>query len=137
MNWLARQTRWILFISGILTCTMLYALFAPEASQISNFGSALTGPVADVIVRNWGALIGLVGLMLVYGAFHPPVRRLVLVVAGASKLTFITLVLVYGRGLLAHGVRTAIVVDALLVVVYVLLLLGPQQGEVLPRGEEA
>jgi hypothetical protein len=122
MTWIARQARWIMLASGLLTCTMLWALVAPEASQTSNFGSALTGPIAEVVVRNWGALIGLVGAMLVYGAFHPPVRRLVLAVAGTSKLTFIGLVALYGRDLLAHSVRTAVIVDAVFVVLYAILL---------------
>lgn len=125
MRWLAKQTRWILLVSGLLTCTMLYALFAPEASQVSNFGSALTGPIAEVLVRSWGALVGLVGMMLIYAAFHPPVRPLVLAVAGVSKLTFIALVLTYGRDLLAHSVRTAVIVDAVFVVVFTILLVSP------------
>ena len=48
-------------------------------------------------MRNWGALITLVGAMLIYGAFNPAMRPLVLTIAGLSKLIFIGLVLAYGR----------------------------------------
>ena len=89
MNWIAKQIRWIMLISGALTCTMLYAAFAPTAALTSNFGSSLTGPVAEVVVRNWGVLIGLVGVMLIYGAFQTTVRRFVLCIAGASKLAYV------------------------------------------------
>jgi len=69
-------------ISGVLTLTMVYALIAPEAALRSTFGESLDGSVADVVVRNWGALIGLVGAMLIYGARRPAVRGLTLVIAG-------------------------------------------------------
>lgn len=53
-------------------------------------------PLAEIVVRNWGVLIAIVGGMLIYGAFQPNVRRLVLTVAGASKLAFIVLILLFG-----------------------------------------
>ncbi len=62
------------------------------------FGETLQGPVAEIVVRNWGVLIGLVGAMLIYGAFNPPVRPLVLTVAGVSKVVFIGLALGNGLG---------------------------------------
>lgn len=52
----------------------------------SNFGDTLEGSVSEIVVRNWGALIGLVGAMLIYGAYHPATRPLVLAVAGISEL---------------------------------------------------
>jgi hypothetical protein len=76
MNWLAKQIQWIMVVSGALTCTMFYAAVAPEAALQSNFGESLDGAAAQIVVRNWGALVGLVGLMLIYGAFnHSPTRR--------------------------------------------------------------
>lgn len=124
MAWLETQIRWIMVLAGALTCTMLYAAVAPASALASNFGASLTGPVADVVVRNWAVLIGLVGLMLIYGAFNTPVRRLVLLVAGASKLAFIALVLTYGRELLGHQVRVAVIVDAVWVLVFAAYLVG-------------
>ena len=59
--------KWIMLVSGALTCTMIYAFIAPQAALTSTFGAALEGPVANVVVRNWGALITLVGAMLIYG----------------------------------------------------------------------
>lgn len=124
MTWLAKQMRWMMLVAGVLTCTMVYAAIAPQAALRSNFGTALEGPVAEIVVRNWGALIALVGLMLIYGAFVEPARRLVLSVAVVSKATFIALVLTFGRDLLAYQVRTAVVVDAVFAVVFGAFLLG-------------
>ena len=93
MNILRRSIKWVMLISGVLTCTMVYATFAPEASLRSTFGEVIDGALAQIVVRNWGALIGLVGLMLIYGAFNEPTRRMALLVAGASKVVFISLVL--------------------------------------------
>jgi hypothetical protein len=87
------QFQWVMLASGLLTLTMLYPALAPRAGLRATFGEALEGPLANMLVRNWGALIALTGAMLVWGAFHPADRPLVLVVASASKLTFIGLVL--------------------------------------------
>ena len=49
-----------------------------------NFGETIDGPLAKIVVRNWGALIGLVGLMLIYGAFSEANRRMALIVADSA-----------------------------------------------------
>lgn len=126
MSWLPRQMRWLMWLSGALTCTMLYFAVAPEAAQQSNFGAALSGPVADVVVRSWGVLVALVGGMLIYGALTPAHRTPMVVVAAVSKLTFVLLVLTYGRELLAYQVRTAVIVDSFWVVVFFAYLIGPK-----------
>jgi hypothetical protein len=97
---------------------MVYAAIAPEAALTATFGESLNGPLALIIVRNWGALITLVGLMLIYGAFHPSVRPLVLTVAAVSKAVFIGLVLSQGGRYLGHQAGVAVAVDAVMVLVF-------------------
>ena len=118
MSWIVEHIGRIMIMSGALTLTMVYAAIAPEAALQSTFGESLSGPVASIVVRNWGALIGLVGAMLIYGARNPEVRGLTLVVAGASKAIFIALVLANGRRFLAYQAGIAIIVDAAWVVVF-------------------
>jgi hypothetical protein len=118
MTWVARNIHWIMMVSGVLTLTMVYAIVAPEAALRSTFGESLDGPVADVVVRNWGALVGLMGAMLIYAARRPAVRPLALAVAGASKAVFIALVLVHGRHFLSHQAGIAVVIDLLWVIVF-------------------
>jgi hypothetical protein len=130
MSWIAANIHRIMIVSGVLTLTMVYAAIAPEAALRSTFGESVTGPVADVVVRNWGALIGLMGAMLIYGARKPTVRPLVLAVAGASKAIFITLVLSQGGRFLSQQAGIAILVDVVWVVVFATYLLTVRR---LPR----
>jgi hypothetical protein len=118
MKLIVANIKWIMLVSGALTCTMLYAAFAPEAALRGTFGETLEGPLAGIVVRNWGALIALIGVMLIYGAYHPPSRPLVLVVAGASKLVFIALVLAHGGRYLGQQAAIAILVDLVMVVLF-------------------
>ena len=124
MNWLVANIRWVMFVSGALTCTMLYAAIAPQAALRSSFGEALEGPVAEIVVRNWGALIALVGAMLIFGAFDRPSRPLVLVVAGVSKLVFIGLVISHGAKYLSHQAGVAVAVDLVMVGLFFAYLVG-------------
>lgn len=109
---------WIMIVSGALTLTMLFAFIAPQASLRSNFGEGLDGPVAEVVVRNWGALIAIIGAMLIYGAYDEPSRPLVLVVAAVSKIVFIGLVLSQGSRFLGKQVGVAVVVDAVMIALF-------------------
>jgi hypothetical protein len=127
MNWIVAKIKWLMLVSGALTCTMLYAAIAPQAALRSNFGEALEGSVSEIVVRNWGALIGLVGAMLIYAAYHPATRPLVLAVAGISKLTFITLVLVHGQQYLAEQAGVAIAVDAVWVILFIGYFIGARK----------
>lgn len=124
MDWLVKRMKWVMLVSGVLTLTMLQAAIAPAAALKATFGETLEGPLAEIIVRNWGALIALVGAMLVYGAFHTPVRRLVLVVAGLSKVTFISLVVGLGAQYLGHQAGVAIIVDSVMVVLFAAYLIA-------------
>jgi len=97
----------------------LYAAIAPEAALRATFGDTLTGPVAEIVVRNWGFLIAILGAMLIYGAWHRPVRAMVLLAAATGKIVFVMTLLVYGRRTFAHGAGFAVWVDSIMVVLYV------------------
>lgn len=38
MKIIVDNIKWIMLVAGVLTCTMLYAAFAPQASLQSTFG---------------------------------------------------------------------------------------------------
>ena len=128
MNWVVAKIKWIMLVSGALTCTMLYAAIAPQAALRSTFGESLEGPLAEIVVRNWGALIALVGAMLIYGAYDAPGRPLILTVAGISKLVFIALVLAHGRDFLGHQVSVAILIDLAAVALFIAYLIGVRRN---------
>jgi hypothetical protein len=121
MSWFIRNFKWVMLVSGLLTLTMVQAAISPQAALRSTFGDSLEGPLADIVVRNWGALIALLGAMLIYGAFRPHVRNLVLAVAGLSKIIFISLILTYGTQYLGR-VGVAVVVDSVMVFLFVTYL---------------
>jgi len=85
-----------MIIAGLLTCSMIFAVFAPEAALISMFGETLTEPLAQVVVRSWGFLIFLIGTLLIYGAYKPTHRNLALVLTSISKIGFIALIVIFG-----------------------------------------
>jgi hypothetical protein len=132
MSWVVANIHRIMIVSGLLTMTMIYATLAPEAALRSTFGESVSGPVADIVVRNWGALIALVGATLIYAARKPAVRPLALTVAGASKAVFIALVLSHGGHFLGYQAGIAVLVDVLWVLVFAAYLLAVRRA---PAGD--
>jgi hypothetical protein len=118
MRWIVTYIKPLMLVAGALTCTVLFAAIAPQAAMQSTYGETLEGPLAELLVRNLGVLVTLVGGMLIYGAYHPAQRPMALVVAGISKITFISLVLSAGSRFLAAQAGIAIVVDTVMVLLF-------------------
>lgn len=110
-----------MLVSGALTCTMALAIVAPQLALELTFGESISGPIAEMIVRNWGALVSLLGAILIYAAYHPVHRRLVLTVVTISKLAFVVLVISFGSQYLGKA-ALALIVDCALVSVYLIYL---------------
>jgi hypothetical protein len=119
MDWIVDKMKWIMLLAGVLTCTLFQAAVAPQATLLATFGETVQGPLADLLVRNWGVLIGLLGCQLIYAAFRPAQRPLVLVTAGLSKLVFAGLVLSEGQRFLGAQAGVAIVLDLIMVLLFV------------------
>ena len=132
MTPIVRHIRPLMLVSGALTTTMVYAAIAPAAALESTFGESLSGPLAEVVVRNWGVLIALVGVMLVHGAWDPATRRLALVTGSVSKAAFITLVLSNGWRFMGHGAGTAVAVDSVMVALFVWYLVATRRATLQP-----
>ena len=125
MAWITMHIKWIMLVAGVLTCTMIYAAIAPASAFASLFGERLDGLAATIVVRNWAVLITLVGGMLIYGAFRPALRPLILVVAALSKLVFVGLVASQGMRYLTGQSGISVVVDSLFVVLFSIYLIAP------------
>jgi uncharacterized protein YacL len=129
MNWIFANIKWIMLVSGILTCTMIFPALAPQAALLATFGATLPEhPLTEIVVRNWGALITLVGAMLIYGAYNPINRSFILLVAGVSKVIFISLVLIFGSQYLGKA-GIAVGFDSVVVLLYFAYLLGIRQKQ--------
>ena len=129
MSFIVDRIKWIMLVSGALTSTMIYAAIAPQAALQGMFGETLSGPLAEIVVRNWGVLITVIGVMLIYGAYRPESRPLVLTVAAATKLAFIALVLAQGSRYLNQQAGIAIAIDAVWVVLFACYLAAPRGKE--------
>jgi hypothetical protein len=122
MHIIVAKTKLIMLITGVLTCTMAYAIVFPQEALTSMFGESLSGGLAEIVVRSWGALITLIGAILIYGAFNPKYRSLILIVAGLSKLVFVSLLILYGRQYFPK-IATPMVIDSIAVVLFSICLL--------------
>ena len=116
MNRLDSSIKWIMLVAGIVTCTTFAATIAPQAALSAMFGSHLTEPLADLIVRSWGLLVFLMGALLIYGAFNEPSRRLCIIAVGFSKIGFLALILLFGKQYL-ETLWTTVLFDSMAVIV--------------------
>jgi hypothetical protein len=111
-----------MLVAGVLTCSMLFAVVAPQAALISMFGEVLTEPLAQVVVRSWGFLISLMGGLLIYGAFNPIYRNLSLVIVSLSKIAFILMIVIFGAQYIEKSAVT-LLFDSLLITVFAIYLI--------------
>jgi len=110
MNFIIKNIKWVMLVSGVLTLSMLYGVFAPQTALESMFGASFKGTLENIVIRSWFALVGLIGVILIYGFFSQNNRVFSISVAAFSKLVFVTLVLLYGQEFLAKT-APAIAID--------------------------
>lgn len=115
MNFIVKNIKWVMLVSGVFTFTMLYGLFAPQAGLELMFGASFTGTLETIVIRSWSALIGLIGAVLIYGAFSDKHRVFSIVVASLSKLVFVSLMLLYGQEFMGKA-ALAIGMDCVVIV---------------------
>lgn len=117
-----------LIVFGALTLTMVGATFAPMTMLAATFGADFDDPLALLIVRSWGALIGLIGAMLIYAAFHPEQRKPLVFVAMISKMIFLAMLISYGSAYLAAAVGV-IIADTVAIAFFAACLLAARSGQ--------
>jgi hypothetical protein len=85
---LAARIELILLITGLATAGALVLVPAPVTMMKLLFGQAPSDALSLAIARHWGLLVGLVGALLIYAAYHAEVRVPTLIVASAEKAVF-------------------------------------------------
>ncbi len=123
MDFIIKNIKWVMLASGVLTFTMVYGLFAPEAALESMFGVSFNGTLESIIVRSWCALVGLIGAILIYGALNDKTRVFCISVAMISKVIFVSLVMIYGQEFLGKA-GPAIVIDCITIALSALYLVA-------------
>ena len=129
MKFIIKNIKWVMLISGVLTATMFYGLFAPEAALKSMFGVSFTGTLEAMVVRSWSALIGIMGVVLIYGFFSEKHRVFALSIAALSKAIFVALVLLYGMQYLGTAMP-AIAMDCVVILSTVVFLVAVRMERV-------
>ena len=93
---IVKNIKWIMLFFGVITCTTFFAVIAPQDALLNMFGSNLTEPLANLLVRSWGFLVFIMGALLIYGAFNEETRLLCIITAGVSKVGFLFLIMIFG-----------------------------------------
>ena len=62
MNILIDNMQWVLLACGVLTTTMIQAVFFPNSTMRAYFGEPAATPAAEMLMRNWGALVTIAGV---------------------------------------------------------------------------
>ncbi|MDQ8730689.1 hypothetical protein [Bradyrhizobium sp. LHD-71] len=113
----------ILIVTGAATAIALIQFIAPASVLRVVCGVVPAEMVSIALARHWGLLIFLIGLLLIYAAFHPAVRDPAMVVAAVEKFALGAGVL--GTSLRNRPVTTAIATgDSVIALVYLLYLMG-------------
>lgn len=113
---------WILLVSGVITSSMLVAVVAPRLVFRQFFGTILDGPLGNAIMRNWGLVIGMSGLLLIYAAYDETVRTPIMLFSIVGKLFFAMQVFAAGSSLKAA--RGGAIIDLVIGVVFCAYLFG-------------
>lgn len=122
MAFIAENIFLILFVSGVVTSSMLAAVVAPRAVFRQFFGAVLEGPLGNAIMRNWGLVIGMSGLLLIYAAYDETVRTPIMLFSIVGKLFFTAQVFAAGSTL--KTARGGAIVDLVIGILFCAYLLG-------------
>lgn len=113
----------ILIITGLLTASMIVQFLAPLWTFRLTYGETLSGAPNTGLARHWGLLLFCVGVLLVYSAFHPELRKPSVVLASVEKAGFVAGV--FGTSLRHRRIPSLMAAgDAAMTLIYVLYLFG-------------
>lgn len=126
MGILVDNIQWVLLVCGLMTFSLVQGIVAPKSVWRTWFGEAEPSAGATMLMRSWASLVAFSGLFLIYAGFHPEVRPAALVVVGAGKAMFVTLILSDAKRFLKGQAVLAVVVDSVMVVIFAAYLLATQ-----------
>ncbi|HEV3146405.1 MAG TPA: hypothetical protein VGZ47_21135 [Gemmataceae bacterium] len=82
---LAAHIEAILLITGLATASVFVVFLAPVTVMKLLFGQAPSDALSLLIMRHWGLLVFLVGVLLIYAAFHVEIRIPAMIIAIVEK----------------------------------------------------
>ena len=119
---LALAFGWIVRASGVVTAGAgLAALLAPRPFLRFGFGVESSQSSMTLFVRHWGALLSVMGALIVYSMGAPTVRTPILVAAAVEKSAFALLIFL-GPMRRTNVMTAAAIGDGLFGILYVAYL---------------
>lgn len=115
----------ILVVTGVLTAIGAVGFAFPRPFLAVLLGMATDDATTIVVSRHWGLLIGLIGALLIYAAYHTEARIPIMSVAALEKLALAALVI---AGLLRKRWLTIAIVAADVVMAILFLVILAQHG---------
>jgi hypothetical protein len=113
----------ILIVTGAATATTLALVFAPSWMFRHIYGEPLPGDALRGMTRHWGLLLFCVGMLLIYSAYHPAIRKPTMVLASVEKAGFFASV--FGTSLRHKRIPSLMAIgDATMALLYILYLFG-------------
>lgn len=98
----------LLPVSGVLGVERLAALYGISPGE----------PNTEILMRHRAVLFGLLGLFLVYAAFHPPLQTMAIIAGFVSVISFIAIA--WSVGGVNDALRKVIVADIVAIVALIL-----------------
>jgi hypothetical protein len=116
------EVGYVLVVTGALTAGASIAFIAPHIVLKLLFGVSNPDLATTTIARHWGLLVGLIGALLIYAAFHPEVRAPIMIAATIEKLAIA--LLVFATPLRKIPAATIVVsADTVMALLYIIMLI--------------
>ena len=128
MDFIIKNTKWVMLLSGVITASMFYGVLAPEYALKSMFGVSFNGTLEEIIIRSWSSLVGVIGLVLIYGFFSESKRVFCISIASLSKLLFVSLMIIYGQEFFQQALF-AIILDSIVILLTIVFLVAIYKKE--------
>ena len=114
----------MLYVTGFFTAGVILLFFAPEWAFDKILKIKLKDEVTIFVVRHWGLLIGIFGLLIICSVHNPAIRPTILIAAVIEKAVIVLMILKNFNKEFTKGLRGVLFFDTTCVVLYLLYLTG-------------
>lgn len=114
----------ILYLTGIITSSMLLLLFAPHFVFEKMFGLEAGSGISELIKRHWGFAIFITGMLLIWAGYDPAIRIPVLTCVALNKAVFVFLLLLNFKKGYLRNFALVFAFDVACIIIFGVYLLG-------------
>jgi hypothetical protein len=107
----------ILYVTGLVTVTQLLQYFLPTLN-LGLSGLVVGDETGMLFARHWGLMAACFGVLLIFAAARPAVRRPILLAAMVEKLGLVALIVMAWNTPALAGLHVAALFDGACVVLY-------------------